>query len=71
MSLESYVLRLQKEEHPSGAEKALQGGLSALANVYGRGVRARRTKDMARAVQAGVPVISVGNITAGGTGKTP
>lgn len=71
MSLESYVLWLQKEEHPSGAESVLQGGLSALANVYGRGVRARRTKDMARAIHAGVPVISVGNITAGGTGKTP
>ncbi len=71
MSLTSYVLRLQKEEHPSGAESVLQGGLSALANLYGRGVRARRTKEMSRAVHAGIPVVSVGNITAGGTGKTP
>ncbi len=71
MSMESYVLRLQKEEHPSSAESVLQGGLSALASLYGRGVRARRTKEQMRAIHAGIPVISVGNITAGGTGKTP
>ncbi len=71
MSLESYVLKLQKETNPSGSERILQGALSALESVYIRGAAARREKETARAVHVGIPVISVGNITAGGTGKTP
>ncbi len=71
MSLESYILALQKKEHPGGVEGAVQDGLSGLSSLYGRIVRGRRVKETMRAVRAGVPVISVGNITAGGTGKTP
>ena len=71
MSLESYVLKLQKETNPGAVEGALQSGLSALESVYIRGAAARRVKETAHAVHAGIPVVSVGNITAGGTGKTP
>lgn len=47
--------------------------LSPLSLVYGLAVRARnRWFDRpGHAIRAGVPVISVGNITVGGTGKTP
>lgn len=71
MSLESYVLRLQQEPHPRGADWLAQKGLSVLERLYIRGVENRRKKECAQAVQTGIPVISVGNITAGGTGKTP
>lgn len=45
-----------------------------LAPLYGRVVRARNRSFDAhpeRAVRTGVPVVSVGNLSAGGTGKTP
>lgn len=45
-----------------------------LAGVYGRGVALRRwlyARGLRRRVAAGVPVIVVGNLIAGGSGKTP
>jgi tetraacyldisaccharide 4'-kinase len=48
--------------------------LSPLSWVYGAGVRLRNTSfnhGVLKAKEAGVPVISIGNLTAGGTGKTP
>lgn len=71
MSLESYILRLQKDPSPSLPGRAVLGGLGALESLYRKGVLAKRAKEEKRAVHAGIPVISVGNITAGGTGKTP
>lgn len=71
MSLESYLRHLSEDEALSAADKAAAGGLSALEKIYIRGVLSKRKKETASAVHAGIPVISIGNITAGGTGKTP
>ncbi len=45
--------------------------LAPLASIYGRVALARRRRVAARAVAVDVPVVSVGNVTVGGTGKTP
>ena len=71
MSVESYILRLQKEKNPGVGGTLILGMLSALETLYRRGVISRRQKEMAGAETASIPVISVGNMTAGGTGKTP
>ena len=71
MSVESYILRLQKEKDPGVGGTLILGMLSALETLYRRGVISRRQKEMAGAETVSIPVISVGNMTAGGTGKTP
>ncbi|MES0875005.1 tetraacyldisaccharide 4'-kinase [Sinimarinibacterium thermocellulolyticum] len=45
--------------------------LRPLASLYGRIAAQRRLRLQARAQRLGVPVIVVGNIAVGGTGKTP
>jgi tetraacyldisaccharide 4'-kinase len=48
--------------------------LSPLARLYGVAMKARRElyrRRLVRVREVGVPVISVGNLTMGGTGKTP
>src|SRR6266404_4680536 len=48
--------------------------LSPLARLYGVAMKARRDlyrRGLVRVREVGVPVISVGNLTMGGTGKTP
>ncbi|MFZ5828598.1 MAG: tetraacyldisaccharide 4'-kinase [Planctomycetota bacterium] len=52
----------------------LRAGLSALEVPYGLAVRRRNRwydRHTDAAVAVGVPVVSVGNLTVGGTGKTP
>jgi tetraacyldisaccharide 4'-kinase len=66
----SYRRLLSGDAHGPGPALA-RAGLRALSVPYGWAVSLR---DMARngdAVSVGLPVISVGNLTAGGTGKTP
>ena len=57
----------------SGAS-CLRGGLAVLSVGYGLAIRARNAAfdiGLKRSHAATVPVISVGNLTTGGTGKTP
>ena len=53
---------------------AARGGLRLLSGLYGTAVAARNLAfdvGLRRAHRADVPVVSVGNLTTGGTGKTP
>src|SRR5918911_366578 len=48
--------------------------LAPFSALYGAAVRARLAlyrRGVLKSVRVGAPVISVGNVTAGGTGKTP
>ena len=71
MSLESYVTGLMKEESPKGMDRLVLSLLEKLESLYLSQAEKKRKKGMAEAVSVSVPVVSVGNVTAGGTGKTP
>ena len=71
MSIESYILGLQKNPSPGKIGKIVLGGLELLAGIYEKGVVKKYEKAGRNARRMPIPVISVGNITAGGTGKTP
>ena len=63
-----------EEEHSDACSSLIQKTLYPFAKIYGFVVKTRiffYKKGILKSVRLPVPVISVGNITVGGTGKTP
>jgi tetraacyldisaccharide 4'-kinase len=58
-------------QEPRGAGAALEGCLVMLSVLYGMAASSSQWARSLRPARVGVPVISVGNLVAGGTGKTP
>lgn len=57
-----------------GAPRWMQGALWLCSQAYGLGLRARHLaydRGWCKSYQAAVPVVSIGNLACGGTGKTP
>ncbi|MEQ8822719.1 MAG: tetraacyldisaccharide 4'-kinase [Sumerlaeia bacterium] len=75
MSLERFFHQLADDGAPdSSAERLIQHGLSGLSSAYGWGaLRNRRRYESGAKIplRLTAPVIAIGNISLGGTGKTP
>ncbi len=61
MSIESYILGLQKNPSPGKIGKIVLGGLELLAGIYEKGVVKKYEKAGRNARRMPIPVISVGN----------
>ena len=72
--MDRYFLDVISGRRRGVAATALRGGTALVEPIYGLAVRLRNQRfawGVAQVVRTGVPVVSVGNITTGGTGKTP
>ena len=70
----AYIRSVMNGQRRSMGARAIRCGLAALAPVYGVGARGRNLifdLGLRRPKRLDRPVISVGNLTVGGTGKTP
>jgi tetraacyldisaccharide 4'-kinase len=71
---ETYLLDVIFQQRPGKKAAAIRGTLAGLSHVFAGAVKARRFLYNARLLRdatLGVQVIAVGNLTVGGTGKTP
>jgi tetraacyldisaccharide 4'-kinase len=71
---ETFVLEVILEKRQGKSAKIVRGFLHALSRAYGAIIKARRFLYNVRILRdstLGVQVIAVGNLTVGGTGKTP
>ena len=74
MSSEAAFLDIVSGRRQDWPAKAARLGLSCLEPIYSAGSRLKNSlfeTGLKRTESVGVPVISVGNLTTGGTGKTP
>jgi tetraacyldisaccharide 4'-kinase len=73
-SAETYVLEVILGDRRGYRASAIRGGLFGLSKVFAGAVKARRFLYNVRILRdstLGVQVIAIGNLTVGGTGKTP
>jgi len=71
---ERYAVDVILERHEGGRANALKFVLGGFARLYERAVQTRLglyRRRLLRAQELGCPVVSIGNLTVGGTGKTP
>ena len=73
-SFKGYIVSLMKDENSGPLDLVCKGVLRVISWVYGVAIRLvdiSYASGIRKTYRADMPVISVGNITLGGTGKTP